>query len=148
MKRQRGHPQVAKAAATTEAEGEGFEEQAQQLQAEISEQLARATDAVLPAAPAKGKGAKQEGAEGSKRPPALSRMTKPQLIAECEERNIDSAGTVAELRVRLRLDRKRDALVAELLDRGWSERQSRRALGAVGWDLDDAIALLTAPKKK
>ena len=102
----------------------------------------------MPAAPAKGKGAKKEGAEGSKRPPALSRMTKPLLIAECEERTLDSAGTVAELRVRLRLDRKRDALVAELLDRGWSEKQSRRALGAVRWDLDDAIAVLTAPKKK
>ena len=55
---------------------------------------------------------------------------------------------LAELRVRLRLERKRDTLVAELLDRGWSELQSRRALGAVGWDLDDAIAVLSAPKQK
>ena len=148
----RPHPgrQIAKAAASTEAEGEGFEEQAARLQEEISDQLARATDAVAPVPPANGKGAKKAASAGAsaKRPLALSRMTKPLLIAECEERKLETTGTVAELRVRLRLERKRDTLVAELLDRGWSELQSRRALGAVGWDLDDAIAVLSAPKQK
>ena len=73
---------------------------------------------------------------------ALSRMKKAQLVAECEERKLEASGTMAELRAALRVERKRDVLVDELLERGWSERQSRGALKAVGWDLDAALARL------
>lgn len=87
------------------------------------------------AAAARGRGV------GGDRPP-LSRMNKASLSAECTERCLDATGTVAELRARLRVERKRDALVADLIERGWSERQARTALGAAGWELETAIAKL------
>jgi hypothetical protein len=43
----------------------------------------------------------------------------------------------------LRVERKRDGLVAELTERGWSVKQSRAALDKVGWDVDEAIAKLS-----
>jgi len=42
-------------------------------------------------------------------PKALSRMTKKDLQAECDERGVDRMGKVAELRVRLRAARKAEA---------------------------------------
>jgi len=75
--------------------------------------------------------------------PALSRMNKAQLVDECKERTLPSEGTVAELRAQLRLERKRDSLVLQLVERGWSERQAQSTLVKVGWDLEAAIAKLT-----
>lgn len=43
----------------------------------------------------------------------LSSMGKEELIAECKERDLQTEGTVAELRFRLRVERKRDGRVAE-----------------------------------
>ncbi|KAL1514942.1 hypothetical protein AB1Y20_004018 [Prymnesium parvum] len=143
LKRQLEQLQVAKTASTFAKPDAAFEEEAQRLQAEISEQLARATDALEPAAAASNGTATPATPS---RPPALSRMTKAQLIEECTERNLLAEGTVAELRVRLRVERKRDVLVAELADRGWSERQARRALDKVGWDVDAAITELSASR--
>ena len=69
-------------------------------------------------------------------------MKKAQLQAECDERGLESAGTVAELRAALRLERKRDKLVEQLQERGWSEKQARGALDKSNWVLEDAIQRL------
>ena len=55
----------------------------------------------------------------------LSRMKKGDLVAECESRGLENGGTVAELRARIRIERRQDALVAQLVDRGWSDRRAR-----------------------
>ena len=81
-------------------------------------------------------------ANGKVKPPALSSMKKAQLVAECEERGIESQGTVAELRAMLRVERKRDAKVAELEERGWADKQARAALAKCDWDVDLAISQL------
>ena len=73
---------------------------------------------------------------------ALSRMNKADLIAECKERGVEPSGSVAELRARLRVERKRSALVASLVERGWSERQCRRALEQEAWDSERALERL------
>ena len=49
---------------------------------------------------------------------------------------------MAELRSLLRVERKRDGLVGELTERGWSERQARSALNKSGWEVDAAIQQL------
>jgi len=43
-----------------------------------------------------------------KKPMALSKMKKPELVAECEERGLDSEGTVAQLKERLKEARDSD----------------------------------------
>jgi len=75
--------------------------------------------------------------------PPLSRMKKAELAAECNERKLPSDGSVAELRAQLRVERKRDTMVDELLDRGWNEKQARAALAKTNWDVDEAIASLS-----
>lgn len=102
--------------------------EAASLTKEVEAQLQRATGGV--------------GGTASSGRRALSSMKKADLVAECEERKLNSAGSVAELRAQLRVERKRDAVVAELVERGWSERQSRGALNNVGWDVDKAIQRL------
>ena len=72
----------------------------------------------------------------------LSRMKKGDLVAECESRGLENGGTVAELRARIRIERRQDALVAQLVDRGWSDRRARGALKATSWDVDAAIKKL------
>ena len=47
------------------------------------------------------------------------------------------------LGAQLRVERKKDAYVDDLLERGWSERKARSALKETDWDLKAAIALLT-----
>jgi hypothetical protein len=74
--------------------------------------------------------------------PALSRMKKSELKAECEERSLPAKGTVAELRAALRVERKRDVLVAQVVERGWPEKQARAALMKAEWDFDVAIKKL------
>ena len=74
---------------------------------------------------------------------ALSRMRKADLQAECEARKLDPKGTVAELRAALRVERKRDGLIGQLMERGYSEAQARSALGNTGWDVDAAAERLT-----
>jgi hypothetical protein len=71
--------------------------------------------------------------------PALSRMKKADLVVQCRERELDYDGTVPELRARLRTERMRDKSVAVLVKKGWSEREARVTLTAVGWDVDAAI---------
>ena len=63
-------------------------------------------------------------------------------MAECESRGLENGGTVAELRARIRIERRQDALVAQLVDRGWSDRRARGALKATSWDVDAAIKKL------
>ena len=75
-------------------------------------------------------------------PIALSRMKKVDLVAECEERKLNAKGSVAELRAQLRVERKRDGLVAQVVERGWNEKQARSALKQKGWDVDAAIQKL------
>ena len=82
------------------------------------------------------------GVGGAAPATALSKMKKAELVAECEARTLDAKGSVAELRAQLRVERKRDRLVEQLVERGWSERQARGALAKVGWDVDSAIAKL------
>jgi len=107
----------------------GFEAEAAKLQADLQRLAGTAADA------------------GSKnRLPALSSMRKAQLVAECEERGIESKGKVAELRAMLRVERKKDAKVAELDGRGWSDKQARAALAKTNWEVEDAIALLLKKK--
>eukprot|EP00321_Phaeocystis_globosa_P008217 CAMPEP_0118824182 /NCGR_PEP_ID=MMETSP1162-20130426/10417_1 /TAXON_ID=33656 /ORGANISM="Phaeocystis Sp, Strain CCMP2710" /LENGTH=71 /DNA_ID=CAMNT_0006754811 /DNA_START=34 /DNA_END=249 /DNA_ORIENTATION=+ len=69
-------------------------------------------------------------------------MKKAELQAECEERGLPSAGTVAELRASLRLERKRDSMVAELAERGWEGKRAVAALEKNGWVLEAAIKSL------
>mmetsp|Transcript_73221 Transcript_73221/g.129847 ORF Transcript_73221/g.129847 Transcript_73221/m.129847 type:complete len:567 (-) Transcript_73221:112-1812(-) len=76
--------------------------------------------------------------------PALSKMKRDELIRECEERKMDATGTVAELRATLRVERKRESLTLDLVERGWSEEQARNALEAEDWNLDAAIKRLTS----
>lgn len=45
---------------------------------------------------------KEPKEDTSKKPMALSKMKKPELVAECEERGLDSEGTVAQLKERLK----------------------------------------------
>lgn len=113
---------------------DSFSSEAAQLTKEIEEQL-RGTGLMTP----------KPGAAGADEPAprlALSRMKKADLVAECTERKLNAEGTVAELRAQLRVERKRDTLVLQLVERGWSDRQSRSALEKANWDLDAAIATL------
>jgi len=48
----------------------------------------------------------------SKKLMALSKMKKPELVAECEERDIDSEGTVAQLKERLKEAREIEGVAA------------------------------------
>ena len=73
---------------------------------------------------------------------ALSRMKKADLVAECSERKLATTGSVAELRAQLRVERKRDGLIAELMERGWSAQKCRAALDKAGWDVDQALESL------
>ena len=102
------------------------------------------SDGVIPMSTAIPAGASPAANGVSTRPPvvALSRMKKADLVAECEARKLESKGSVAELRAQLRVERKRDTLVGELTERGWSKKQSRGALNKVGWDVDAAISSL------
>ena len=79
-------------------------------------------------------------AKGSVTPPPLSRMKKAQLVEECEARKLSTEGSVAELRAQLRVERKRQDLIDELVERGWSQQKSKAALVKAGWDLERAIA--------
>lgn len=108
------------------SEAENVEE-AEQLTQEIEKRLA---------------GGARNGVDGARAP--LSAMKKADLVAECDERKLETDGTVAELRIRLRVERKRDGLVEELVDRGFPHKESRSTLEASAWDLDKAIAKLTS----
>jgi hypothetical protein len=110
-----------------------FDDEAARLTQEIEAQINAAGGTSAAAGAAAGGAAKRL---------ALSRMKKAELVAECEERKLEASGSVAELRAALRVERKRDGLVDELVERGWSERQSRSALKAVAWDVDKALARL------
>lgn len=136
-------PPAAGAPAATSA----FDDEATRLTREIEAQL-RSTgmlDEMRGAAEPDGAGGSSggRGSMSGARLTALSRMRKADLVAECEERGLAAVGTVAELRAQLRVERKRDGLVAQLVERGWSERQSRAALAKSKWDVDAAIASLT-----
>lgn len=128
----------ADAAATPDAKPKKktgkFDDEAARLTQEIEAQISAASGVQV------AKGGQGRAASGTRK--ALSRMKKAELVEECEERKIEAQGTMAELRAGLRIERKRDALVAELVERGWSERQCRSALKATGWDADAALAKL------
>ena len=79
---------------------------------------------------------------GQERLAALSRMKKGELVAECEARGLEASGSTAELRAKLRVSRKRDNLVQELEERGWSASRARKALVESNWDTEAAIAYL------
>jgi hypothetical protein len=49
---------------------------------------------------------------------------------------------VAELRASLRLERKRDAMLAELAERGWEGKRAVAALEKNGWVVEAAIKSL------
>ena len=49
---------------------------------------------------------------------------------------------VAELRASLRLERKRDSMVAELAERGWEGKRAVAALEKNGWVVEAAIKSL------
>ena len=72
----------------------------------------------------------------------LSRMKKGELVAECESRGLETGGNRRRARARIRIERRQDALVAQLVDRGWSDRRARGALKATSWDVDAAIKKL------
>ena len=127
---------TAAAAPAPDSASSSFAAEAAEVTREIEESL-RGTG-LLPVESAAG-----ADADLAPRRPALSRMKKAELVGECEERGLSAKGAVAELRAMLRVERKRDGLVDELTERGWSERQSRRALDKVGWNVDKAIADLT-----
>ena len=55
---------------------------------------------------------KEPKEDTSKKPMALSKMKKPDLVAECEERGLDSEGTVAQLKERLKEARESDTPAA------------------------------------
>ena len=115
-------------------------EAARSALAELQEVLV--ASGVSEAAPAEG-GAEPSGAAALR---ALSRMKKSELVEECLSRGLlregESPGTVAELRATLRVERKRDALIGELVERGFAASQARSALQATGWSLDAALAKL------
>eukprot|EP00967_Tisochrysis_lutea_P157008 scaffold317723_cov32-Tisochrysis_lutea.AAC.2 len=77
---------------------------------------------------------------------ALTRMKKADLVQECLERGLlsenEKPGSVAELRARLRVERKRDSLVADLEERGFPENVARASLEKCGWNVDDALQKL------
>jgi chromosome segregation ATPase len=108
--------------------GTSFSEEAKQLSQEIQSQLQGI--------------AGTSGDSRSPKRPALSKMRKADLVAECKERGLASRGTVPELRVLLRVERKRDKLVAQLAGKGWSDTKARSALDAASWDLKVAKAEL------
>ena len=108
----------------------GFEAEA----AELASELSRIAGDIS--------GGGAAAANGKVKLPALSSMKKAQLVAECEERGVESDGTVAELRAMLRVERKRDAKIAELEERGWADKQARAALAKCEWDVDLAISQL------
>ena len=124
----------ASATANGAAKPKTFADEAAELTKEIEAQLQSVSG---------GGGSGAGGRGGSPRPLALSKMKKAELVAECEARKLDGAGSVAELRAMLRVERKRDDLIAQLVERGWSERQSRSALNNNNWDVDAAIEKLT-----
>ena len=143
----------AETAGAAAAPSGAFAEEAAQLTSEIEKQLRSAGYKVGKAGGVAGAGAGGGGGGGAAEGglpvrPALSRMKKADLVDECVERSLPSEGSVAELRAGLRVERKRDGLVSELLERGWSERQARGALSKVGWDVDAAIAKLQKKKKR
>mmetsp|Transcript_45555 Transcript_45555/g.119674 ORF Transcript_45555/g.119674 Transcript_45555/m.119674 type:complete len:292 (+) Transcript_45555:152-1027(+) len=129
-----------KASSDSSGDSSSFSSEAAQLTQQIEAQL-RGTGLLNTGSTVAG-GTKATG-EATPPRPALSRMKKAELISECDERKLSSEGTVAELRAQLRVERKRDTLVSELIERGWSERTARSALGNTGWDLDAAITKLT-----
>ena len=49
---------------------------------------------------------------------------------------------MAELRASLRLERKRDSMVAELAERGWEGKRAVAALEKNGWVVEAAIKSL------
>ena len=118
---------------TNGASSATFDVEAKRLTDEIEKQL-RGTGMQTGGMPTGG-----GGGGGSATLVALSRMKKSDLMAECETRKIEVKGSVAELRATLRVERKRDGLVTQLCERGWSERQARSALGKAAWDVDAAI---------
>lgn len=74
----------------------------------------------------------------------LSKMKKAELMAECKERKLDIIkASVVQLRAILRVERDRDSMIQQLVDRGWSPMQSRRELIATEWDVDMAIDMLS-----
>ena len=127
-----GAPKNGAAAKTNGASSATFDVEAKRLTDEIEKQLA-GTGMQTGGMPTGG------GGGGSATLVALSRMKKSDLMAECETRKIEVKGSVAELRATLRVERKRDGLVTQLCERGWSERQARTALGKAAWDVDAAI---------
>ena len=136
--------QLDKVDLATESTGVGgdgsFKAEAESLKAELGEVLTvvgGGSDAA--AAAGGGEGA---AADAAKALLPLSRMKKGDLVAECESRGLENGGTVAELRARIRIERRHDALVAQLVDRGWSDRRARGALKATSWDVDAAIKKL------
>ena len=137
--------QLDKVDLATESTGVGgvgsFKAEAESLKAELGEVLTvvgGGSDAAAAAAGGEGGAA----ADAAKALLPLSRMKKGDLVAECESRGLENGGTVAELRARIRIERRQDALVAQLVDRGWSDRRARGALKATSWDVDAAIKKL------
>ena len=135
--------QLDKVDLATESTGVGgdgsFKAEAESLKAELGEVLT-VVGGGSDAAAAGGEGG--AAADAAKALLPLSRMKKGDLVAECESRGLENGGTVAELRARIRIERRQDALVAQLVDRGWSDRRARGALKATSWDVDAAIKKL------
>ena len=136
--------QLDKVDLATESTGVGgdgsFKAEAESLKAELGEVLTVVGGGSDAAAAAGGEGG--AAADAAKALLPLSRMKKGDLVAECESRGLENGGTVAELRARIRIERRQDALVAQLVDRGWSDRRARGALKATSWDVDAAIKKL------
>ena len=138
--------QLDKVGLATESTGVGgdgsFKAEAESLKAELGEVLTVVGGGSDAAAAAAGGGEGGAAADAAKALLPLSRMKKGDLVAECESRGLENGGTVAELRARIRIERRQDALVAQLVDRGWSDRRARGALKATSWDVDAAIKKL------
>ena len=125
----------ASSGASATAGGATFDDEAARLTKEIERQISASAGG--------GKASKSAtGGGGGGGRAALSRMKKADLVAECKERKLEATGSMAELRAALRVERKRDSLVEQVVERGWSERQARTALKKVSWDVDAAIAKL------
>lgn len=79
---------------------------------------------------------------------ALSRMKKAELVSECRDRGLladgDTPGSVAELRAVLRVERKREAMLEGMIERGFKAEAARAALEQAGWDAEAALALLVS----
>lgn len=79
---------------------------------------------------------------------ALSRMKKAELVSECRDRGLladgDTPGSVAELRAVLRVERKREAMLEGMIERGFKAEAARGALEQAAWDAEAALALLVS----